>query len=51
MDFLSTYIYDVFKTSNLRNLEDVGFTQRQKKLFFLVFYCLKYLEIFMFCLG
>ena len=51
MDFLSTYIYDVLKTSNLRNLEDAGFTQRQKKLFFLILYCLKYLEIFMFCLG
>ena len=44
MGFRSTYIYDVLKTSNLRSLEDVGFTPRQKKRFFLILYCLKYLK-------
>ena len=41
-------IYDVLKTSDLWRLEDVCKTksgwQRRKKLFFLIFYCLKYSE-------
>ena len=53
--FWRRLIYDVLKTSNLRHLDDLSKTtsvekatsaQRQKKLFFLILYCLKYSENF-----
>ena len=53
--FWRRLIYDVLKTSDLRLLDDLYKTtsveevmsaQRQKKLFFLILYCLKYSENF-----